>query len=69
MIKALRNVIKRMHCPLGMVLTCARVSAERHIKETMTESGVCVDHATVQLLGAVQAAHTLLLRRQDQELQ
>ncbi|RYE48511.1 MAG: IS6 family transposase [Hyphomicrobiales bacterium] len=52
MIEALRKVIKRMHYPLEVMLTCVRWYAAyplslRHIEEMMAERGVCVDHATV----------------------
>ena len=52
MIQALRKVIKRMHYPLEVMLTCVRWYAAyplslRHIEETMAERGVFVDHATV----------------------
>jgi len=52
MIEALRKVIKRMHYPLEVMLTCVRWSAAyplslRHIEEMMAERGVFVDHATV----------------------
>ena len=52
MIKELRKVIKRMHYPLEVMLTCVRWYATyplsfRHIDEIMAERGVCVDHATV----------------------
>ncbi|GAC1359740.1 MAG: IS6 family transposase [Variovorax sp.] len=52
MIEALRKVIKRMHYPLDVMLTCARWYAAyplslRHIEEMMDERGVFVDHATV----------------------
>ncbi len=52
MIEALRRVIKRMHYPLEVMLTCVRWYAAyplslRHIKEIMRERGVLVDHATV----------------------
>jgi putative transposase len=52
MIEALRKVIKRMHYPLDLMLTCVRWYAAyplslRHIEEMMQERGVCVDHATV----------------------
>jgi len=51
-IEALRKVIKRMHYPLEVMLTCVRWYAAyplslRHIEELMAERGVCVDHATV----------------------
>lgn len=53
MIAALRKVIKRMHYPLDVMLTCVRWYAAyplslRHIEEMMQERGVFVDHATVQ---------------------
>jgi transposase-like protein len=52
MIEALRKVIKRMHYPLEVMLTCVRWYAAyplslRHIEEMMQERGVFVDHATV----------------------
>lgn len=52
MIETLRKVIKRMHYPLEVMLTCVRWHAAyplslRHIEEMMAERGVCVDHATV----------------------
>ena len=52
MIQALRKVIKRMHYPLEVMLTCVRWYAAyplslRHIEEMMAERGVAVDHATV----------------------
>ena len=52
MIEALRKVIKRMHYPLEVMLTCVRWYAAyplsfRHIEEMMGERGVLVDHATV----------------------
>jgi hypothetical protein len=52
MIEALRKVIKRMHYPLEVMLTCVRWYVAyplslRHIEEMMAERGVLVDHATV----------------------
>ena len=52
MIEALRKVIKRMHYPLEVMLTCVRWYAAyplslRHIEEMMQERGAFVDHATV----------------------
>jgi putative transposase len=52
MIEALRKVIKRMHYPLEVMLTCARWYVAyplslRQIEEMMAERGVFVDHATV----------------------
>ena len=51
MIQALRQVIKRMHYPLEVMLTCVRWYAAyplslRHVEEMMAEHGVAVDHAT-----------------------
>ncbi len=51
MIEALRKVIKRLHYPLEVMLTCVRWYAAyplslRHIEEMMHERGVLVDHAT-----------------------
>jgi putative transposase len=52
MIAELRQVIKRMHYPLEMMLACVRWYAAyplslRHIEEMMAERGVPVDHATI----------------------
>src|ERR1700744_2853860 len=52
MIEALRSVIKQMHYPLEVMLTCVRWYVAyplslRHIEEIMAERGVMVDHATV----------------------
>lgn len=52
MIEELRKVIKRIHYPLEVMLTCVRWYAAyplslRHIEEMMQERGVCVDHATI----------------------
>ena len=48
----LRKVLKRLHYPLEVMLTCVRWYVAyplslRHIEEMMQERGVCVDHATV----------------------
>ena len=56
MTQALRKVIKRMHYPLEVMLTCVRWYAAyplslRHIEEMMAERGVAVDHATVHRWG------------------
>ena len=61
MIEALRKVIKRMHYPLEVMLTCVRWYAAyplslRHIEEMMAERGVFVDHATVRPRGSAGAA-------------
>src|SRR5450755_4267096 len=53
MIAALSKVIKRMHYPLGVMLTCVRWYVAyplslRHLEEIMAERGICVDHSTVQ---------------------
>ena len=52
MIAALSKVIKRMHYPLGVMLTCVRWYVAyplslRDLEEMMAERGVSVDHATV----------------------
>jgi putative transposase len=44
MISELRKVLKRLHCPLEVMLVCARWSAAytlslRHIEEIMQERG------------------------------
>lgn len=50
---ALRKVLKRLHYPLEVMLTCVRwyvaypLLILRHIEEMMQERGVFVDHATV----------------------
>ncbi len=48
---ALRRVLKRLHYPLEVMLTCVRWYATsplsmRHIEEMMQERGVFVDHAS-----------------------
>ena len=48
----LRKVLKRLHYPLEVMLTCVRWYVAyplslRHIEEMMQERGVFVDHATV----------------------
>src|SRR5450631_520179 len=50
--EALREVIKRKHYPLEVMLVCVRWYAAyplslRHVEEMMAERGVFVDHATV----------------------
>ena len=52
MIDALRKVIKRLHYPLEVMMTCVRWYAAyplslRHVEEMMAERGVFVDHSTV----------------------
>ncbi|MET3139423.1 putative transposase [Undibacterium sp. GrIS 1.2] len=52
MIDELRKVLKRMHYPLEVMLTCVRWYAAyplslRHVEEMMAERGVFVDHSTV----------------------
>ncbi len=52
MIDELRQVIKRLHYPLEVMLVCVRWYAAyplslRHIEEMMIERGVFVDHSTV----------------------
>ena len=49
---ALRKVLKRLHYPLEVMLTCVRWYVAyplslRHIEEMMRERGIFVDHATV----------------------
>src|ERR1022692_2534239 len=53
MIAALSKVIKRMHYPLGVMLTCVRWYVAyplslRHLEEMMAERGISVDRSTVQ---------------------
>lgn len=52
MIAALSKVIKRLHYPLGVMITCVRWYVAyplslRHLEEMMAERSVSVDHATV----------------------
>ena len=52
MIEPLGKVIKRLHYPLEVMLTCVRWYAAyplslRHVGEMMAERGVFVDRATV----------------------
>ncbi len=52
MIDELRQVIKRLHYPLEVMLVCVRWYAAyplslRHVEEMMIERGVFVDHSTV----------------------
>ena len=52
MIDELRQVLKRLHYPLEVMLVCARWYAAyplslRHIEAMMQKRGVFVDHATV----------------------
>ena len=52
MFMALCKVVKRMHYPMEVMLTCVRWYAAyplglRHIEEMMAGRGVGVDHATV----------------------
>ena len=58
MIPELRNVLKRLHYPLEVMLVCARwyaayplsfgkTPSPRHLEEMMQERGVFVDHSTV----------------------
>src|ERR1700685_558481 len=52
MIAALSKVIKRMHSPLGVMLTCVRWYVAyplslRHLEQMMAERGIDVDHSTV----------------------
>jgi len=51
-IGAMRKVLKRIHYPLEVMLTCVRWYVAyplslRHIEEMMQERGVFVDHSTV----------------------
>ena len=49
---ALAKVLKRLHYPLEVILTCVRWYVAyplslRHLEEMMAERGVSVDHSTV----------------------
>src|SRR5450759_4665677 len=53
---SLRKVLKRLHYPLEVMLTCVRWYVAyplslRHIEEMMQERGVFVDHPTVHRWG------------------
>ena len=48
----LRKVLKRLHYPLEVMLTCVRWYVAyplslRHVEEMMQERGICVDQVTV----------------------
>lgn len=50
--EALRKVLKRLHYPLEVMLTCVRWYVAyplslRHLEEMMAERGVVVDHSTI----------------------
>ena len=52
MSEALRQVLKRLHYPIEVMLVCVRWYAAhplslRQIEEMMAERGVAVDHATI----------------------
>jgi putative transposase len=49
---AVTRVLKRLHYPLDVILTCVRWYVAyplslRHLEEMMAERGVSVDHSTV----------------------
>src|ERR1700761_3198073 len=49
---AVARVLKRLHYPLDVILTCVRWYVAyplslRHLEDMMAERGVCVDHSTV----------------------
>src|ERR1700690_220023 len=49
---AVARVLKRLHYPLDVILTCVRWYVAyplslRHLEETMAERGIAVDHSTV----------------------
>ena len=51
-IGALHKVLQRLHCPLGVMLTCVRWYVAyplslRHIEKMMQDRGVFVDYSTV----------------------
>ena len=48
----LNRVLKRLHCPLDVMLTCVRWNVAyplslRHVQEMLQEQGVFVDHSNV----------------------
>ncbi|MFP3616103.1 IS6 family transposase, partial [Paraburkholderia sp. SIMBA_050] len=52
---ALAKVLKRLHYPLEVILTCVRWYVAyplslRHLEEMMAERGTSVDHSTVRRL-------------------
>ncbi len=72
MIEALRQVVRRMHYPLEVMLVCVRWYAAyplsfRQIEEMMAERGVFVDHSTlhrwsIKMLPVLAAASRLRKR-------
>ncbi|MGA7813569.1 MAG: IS6 family transposase, partial [Caballeronia sp.] len=49
---AVARVLKRLHYPLDVILTCVRWYVAyplslRHLEEMMAERGISVDHSTV----------------------
>jgi putative transposase len=63
MIATLSKVIKRMHYPLSVMLTCVRWYVAyplslRHLEEMMAERGICVDHSSVHR-GAIKIVPVL----------
>ncbi len=52
---ALRKVLKRLHCPIEVMLVCVRWYAAyplslRNLEEMMAERGMVVDHTTAHRL-------------------
>jgi transposase-like protein len=63
LIPPLAKVLKRLHYPLEVILTCVRWYVAyslslRHLEEMMAERGTSVDHSTVRPLGAQAVAGT-----------
>ena len=61
----LRKVLKRLHYPLEVMLTCVRWYVAyplslRHVEEMMQERGVFVDHSTVLRWEIVPAKITFI---------
>ncbi|HEY4047802.1 MAG TPA: IS6 family transposase, partial [Acidobacteriaceae bacterium] len=53
LIPTVGRVLKRLHYPLDVILTCVRWYVAyplslRHLEEMMSERGISVDHSTVQ---------------------
>ena len=58
---AVAQMLKRLHYPLDVILTCVRwyvayPPSLRHLEEMMAERGISVDHSTVHRWALTQAA-------------
>jgi hypothetical protein len=51
---AVASVLKRLHCPLDVILMCvhwfvAYPLSLRHVEEMVAERGICVDHVPKEI--------------------